>query len=114
MNQSPKCIGYKYKTFRKYCSFCGFSFAARTRKYLINYGDKFATDVVCSKDCRDKALWMAKSIRRSMEGKMTKEELEELSKGVENVAIGLSVLEITSGHKNCSFGDFIIEEKENE
>jgi hypothetical protein len=65
--QAPKCIGYKYKTFRKSCSFCGISFAARTRKYLINYGDKFVIDVVCSKACRDQAIFMTESIKDVIE-----------------------------------------------
>ena len=67
-SQVPKCIGYKYKTFRKYRSLCGLSFAARTRKYLINYGDKFVTDVVCSKTCRDQSLFITKSVTEHLEG----------------------------------------------
>jgi hypothetical protein len=54
-----KCIGYKYKTFRNYCYFCGLSFTPNTRKYLINYGNKFQTDLVCSKNCRDQAIYLA-------------------------------------------------------
>jgi ribosomal protein L37E len=64
-----KCIGYKYKTFRKVCSLCGLTFAAKTRKYLINYGNKFQTDVVCSKDCRDQAIYMANHLRRMVREK---------------------------------------------
>lgn len=57
-NMTARCIGYKYKTFRKNCSWCGVSFAARTRKYLVNYGNKYMTDVLCSKLCRDMAIEM--------------------------------------------------------
>jgi ribosomal protein L37E len=66
---NPKCVGYKYKTFRNYCSLCGLSFAAKTRKYLINYGDKFVTDVVCSKACRDRAI----NIHNDLEGALKNE-----------------------------------------
>ena len=63
---TARCIGYKYKTFRKYCSLCGLSFAARTRKYLIYYGDNLVTDVVCSKACRDQSLFITKSVLSPM------------------------------------------------
>jgi len=53
---TARCIGYKYKTFRKNCSLCGESLISKSRKYLIHYGDKFMTDVLCSKVCRDRAI----------------------------------------------------------
>jgi ribosomal protein L37E len=64
---TARCIGYKYKTFRKNCSFCGVSFAARTRKYLVNYSNKYMTDVLCSKECRDKSIMIDQKLQELMD-----------------------------------------------
>lgn len=50
---SSHIVKYKYKTFRKLCSFCKIVLndKKRKRKYIISHGAQYIVDVACSIEC---------------------------------------------------------------